>query len=283
MRSTQPRVGVALTATLTDPDGSISNIIWQWAGSPDGSSNWATISGAASATYTPVGGDVGNYLRAMASYSDGHEPGKSAQATSANQVQGATPPPPPPAPPRPVSNFQGVGQLFQPLTRNSTLDRVWRLVESSQRWLFYDPSSDLVPFNTLRTINLASDLPAVVAINVTRSQQFRGLPLYAGWNFVPVTAEPLAAQPGSKAQPVEQLLRPLADSGVLQRVWWLNSRTQQWLFYDPDPQFTAFNTLTTIDLAANPPVVLAISVSRPLWPRRCPPLRGVPCESVLEQ
>ena len=49
---------------------------------------------------------------------------------------------------------------------------------------------------------------------------------------------------------------------MLQRVWWLDSRTQEWLFYDPDPAFAAFNTLTTIDLAANPPVVLAISVDR---------------------
>ena len=170
-------------------------------------------------------------------------------------------PPAPPAPPRPVSNFQGVGQLFQPLTQNSTLGRVWRLIESSQRWLFYDPNPQFAPFNTLRTVNLASDPPAVVAINVTRSQQFRGLPLYRGWNFVPVTSEPLAPQPGSRAQPVEQLLRPLADSGVLQRVWWLDSRTQQWKFYDPDPPFAQFITLTSVDLTANPPVVLAISVS----------------------
>ena len=141
----------------------------------------------------------------------------------------------PPQPPRPATNFQGVGQLFQPLTRNSTLARVWRLIDSSQRWLFYDPNPQFAPFNTLRTINLASDPPAVVAINVTRSQQFRGVPLFAGWNFVPVTAEPLAAQPGSRAQPVEQLFRPLAGSGALKRVWWLDSRTQEWKFYDPDP------------------------------------------------
>ena len=173
-------------------------------------------------------------------------------------------PPPPPQPPRPATNFQGVGQLFQPLTGNATLGRVWRLIESSQpqRWLFYDPDPQFAPFNTMRTINLASAPPAVVAINVTRSQQFRGLPLYAGWNFVPVTAEPLAAQPGSGTQPVSQLFRPLADSGVLQRVWWLDSRTQEWKFYNPDPAFAAFNTLTTIDLAANPPVVLAVGVSR---------------------
>ena len=97
---------------------------------------------------------------------------------------------------------------------------------------------------------------------MTRNQQFRGVPLYPGWNFVPVTAEPMATQPGSGTQPVSQLFRPLADSGVLQRVWWLDAQTQEWKFYNPDPAFAGFNTLTTIDLAANPPVVLAVRVSR---------------------
>ena len=96
LRSTEPQVGAALTATLTDPDGSISNIIWQWASSPDGNPNWATISGAASATYTPVDGDVGSYLRAVASYTDSHGPGKTATAVSANQVRAAPPVPEPP-------------------------------------------------------------------------------------------------------------------------------------------------------------------------------------------
>ena len=96
LRSTEPQVGAALTATLTDPDGSISNIIWQWASSPDGTPNWATISGAASATYTPVDGDVGSYLRAVASYTDSHGPGKTATAVSANQVRAAPPVPEPP-------------------------------------------------------------------------------------------------------------------------------------------------------------------------------------------
>ena len=97
--STQPRVGAALTAILTDPDGSISNITWQWASSPNGSSNWATISGAASARYTPVDGDVGKYVRTAASYTDSHGAGKSAQAVSTNPVEDAPPPPPPPPPP----------------------------------------------------------------------------------------------------------------------------------------------------------------------------------------
>ncbi len=49
---------------------------------------------------------------------------------------------------------------------------------------------------------------------------------------------------------------------MLQRVWWLDARTQEWKFYDPDPAFASFNTLTTIGLAANPPVVLTVGVSR---------------------
>ena len=155
-----------------------------------------------------------------------------------------------------------MGQLFRQLATNGTLGRVWRLIEPSQRWLFYDPRPEFGPFNTLRTVNLASNPPAVVIVQVSRGQQFRGMPLYAGWNFVPVSPQPLAAGPGSRVQSVQQLFRPLADSGALQRVWWLNSRTQQWQFYDPDPRFAPFNTLSTVDTAANPPVVLAVSVDR---------------------
>ena len=168
----------------------------------------------------------------------------------------------PPQPPRPVNDFQPVGQVFRQLATNGTLVRVWRLIEPSQRWLFYDPRPEFGPFNTLRTINVASDPPAVAIMSVTRNQQFRGITLHAGWNFVPITGQPLAPGPGSESQSVEQLVRPLADSGTLQRVWWLNSRTQQWQFYDPESRFAPFNTLSSVDLAANPPVVLAISVDR---------------------
>ena len=169
---------------------------------------------------------------------------------------------PPVAPPRPATSFQGVGQLFQPLTSTAALGRVWRLIESSQRWLFYDPHPELAPFNTLRTVNLTSDPPAVVILQVGRAQRFRGMPLYAGWNFVPVTSQPLTISPGAGARPIRELVRPLADSGILQRVWWLDSRTQEWQFYDPDPHLAPFNTLKEVDLAANPSAVLAISVDR---------------------
>ena len=117
LSSTQPRVGTRLSATLTDPDGSISNLTWQWATSQNGSSNWATISGAASARYTPVATDVGHYLRVTASYTDGHGAGKSAQAVSANPVEYAPPPPPPPPPPPTTGGGGGGGGGGTPRNR----------------------------------------------------------------------------------------------------------------------------------------------------------------------
>ena len=81
----QPEVGTPVAASLSDPDGSLSNISWQWARSSDGS-DWSDISGANSDSYTPVADDVGIYLQATASYTDGHGPGKSAHAVTERQT-----------------------------------------------------------------------------------------------------------------------------------------------------------------------------------------------------
>ena len=96
LSSTQPQVGVELTARLTDPDGSVTGISWQWAYSSDGSANWTDIGGAMSAAYTPVAAGEGKYLRATASYTDGHGAGKKASAAADNAtiVDGTTIPPP---------------------------------------------------------------------------------------------------------------------------------------------------------------------------------------------
>ena len=91
LSTTQPIVGTSLTATLGDPDrvtdGSATT--WSWASSPNGASSWTPISGATTDTYTPVAADLGNDLRATASYTDEIGSGKSAQAVSANRVQPA--------------------------------------------------------------------------------------------------------------------------------------------------------------------------------------------------
>ena len=87
LSSAQPQVGAALSATLTDPDGGVSGVTWQWASSPDGATGWSTIDGAVADSYTPVAGDAGDYLRVTASYADPQGSGKSAQAISANAVR----------------------------------------------------------------------------------------------------------------------------------------------------------------------------------------------------
>ena len=86
LSSLQPQVGTALTATVSDPDDISDSETWLWARSPNGASDWTLISGA-SDSYTPAASDVGDYLRATASYNDGQGGGKSAQTISANAVE----------------------------------------------------------------------------------------------------------------------------------------------------------------------------------------------------
>ena len=83
----QPQVDTPLTATLTDPDGVPSSISWQWASADTASGNFANITDATSASYTPVDGDLGKYLQATGSYTDPEGPGKSTAGVSGNAVQ----------------------------------------------------------------------------------------------------------------------------------------------------------------------------------------------------
>ena len=93
LSTNQPSARAETTAALTDPDEGVTGAVWQWERSSDGNTDWADI-GTSSASYTPVDGDVGYHLRATASYTDGHGPGKTAQAASTQAVQaGANRPP----------------------------------------------------------------------------------------------------------------------------------------------------------------------------------------------
>ena len=78
-------MGESLTASLADPDNP-TGITWQWASSSTASGPWDDIAGATTGTYTPVQGDVGNYLQATASYNDAQGSGQSASAATANAV-----------------------------------------------------------------------------------------------------------------------------------------------------------------------------------------------------
>ena len=79
-QSIQARVEV--TAALEDDDIP-SGVAWQWSRSPNGRTDWVNIQGATSAAYTPtLEEDRGNYIRATASYTDGHGPNKTAAQVS---------------------------------------------------------------------------------------------------------------------------------------------------------------------------------------------------------
>ena len=88
LSTAQPEDGVALTATLSDPDGGVSGATWQWARAASTDGAWTDIGEATSDTYTPASGDVGHYLRATVSYDDTQGPGKSAQGISDNRLSG---------------------------------------------------------------------------------------------------------------------------------------------------------------------------------------------------
>ena len=81
----QPRVAAPVTATLSDPDGTISSLAWTWETAT--SSDWTAVRAATSSSdtsdnHTPADADLGKNLRVRVAYTDGFGPGKSAMATA---------------------------------------------------------------------------------------------------------------------------------------------------------------------------------------------------------
>ena len=94
LSSTDAEEAVALTASITDPDGGVASITWQWAKSEDGATGWADISNAATDTYTPAAVDAGAHLRATAQYTDAEGASKRASSSATNPVIGIDNEPP---------------------------------------------------------------------------------------------------------------------------------------------------------------------------------------------
>ena len=99
LSSTQPRVGEAITATLSDPDGNMQNVRWGWLyfrardaeGAAEESSEEAAIevtNGVPATTLTPSQVLAGRRLRARVLYADGHGPNKEAQSVTTPPVIG---------------------------------------------------------------------------------------------------------------------------------------------------------------------------------------------------
>ena len=79
MSTSVPDVGIAVTATLSDVDGGVVGVIWQWQSSVStGTPLWSDISDADEASYTPRAADEEMALRAMVSYDDEVGTGRSA-------------------------------------------------------------------------------------------------------------------------------------------------------------------------------------------------------------
>ena len=79
-------VGTQFAASLADGDGGITGAVWQWSRSSSRACG-DEISGANSATYTPVAADESLYLCATASYSDDRGSNKEAQAVISGRIE----------------------------------------------------------------------------------------------------------------------------------------------------------------------------------------------------
>ena len=80
------RVDMEITATLDDPDGGVTGLVWQWESADAMAGPWTPISGATLPTYTPVAGDTDKYLRAVADYDDAEGSSKTAMLMTTSKV-----------------------------------------------------------------------------------------------------------------------------------------------------------------------------------------------------
>ena len=135
------RVGVELTASVTDPDavnattnptGAVTPTSWQWARADselaaDADPGWTDIASADSASYTPVAADAGKWLRVTAGYDDGV-----LSADTAVLVVGPVLPAP--------FDLSGVSGLDNPTGLWSDGEVLWVLDGDDKKLYGFDPS-----------------------------------------------------------------------------------------------------------------------------------------------
>ena len=113
LSSTAPQVDTAITATLSDPDGNMSNLRWSWlyfsgSDTAEGTAEEG-VEGAngttPTSTFTPTSVVLGLRLRARVLYDDGHDTGKSAESAQTDPIKG------PPWAPQDFAADPGAGQV----------------------------------------------------------------------------------------------------------------------------------------------------------------------------
>ena len=80
-------VGEALTGLVVDSDGSVTDQSWQWMKADSAAGPFADITGATSASYTPVEADASMFIKVMATYTDAEGSGKTAESSPSVMVQ----------------------------------------------------------------------------------------------------------------------------------------------------------------------------------------------------
>ncbi len=65
---------------MSDQDGTVSNLTWQWSRGDTSTGSFTNINGATSNPYTPTAADVSKYVRATVTYTDRRGGGKRAEA-----------------------------------------------------------------------------------------------------------------------------------------------------------------------------------------------------------
>ena len=79
--------GSTLTASVTDPDGDITDKTYRWLRGDTASGDFANFSpNGTSETYVPVAADVGKWLKVKVSYTDGQGSGKEATSVSRGPI-----------------------------------------------------------------------------------------------------------------------------------------------------------------------------------------------------
>ena len=81
-----PAVAVPVTAAVSDGDGNLGGLRYEWMRSTSSTGSFRTIQNAIGNSYVPTGDDVGHYLNVRVTYRDNHGPTKRAEAVTHEPV-----------------------------------------------------------------------------------------------------------------------------------------------------------------------------------------------------